>query len=76
MFKVNDATSSSIASLSLLKKEMLRSQNNSTDLSNELNIAIGCEPSTVFCRKVKPDAAAYNSKCQFNLGFKTTSPFT
>ena len=55
---------------------MLRSQNNSTDLSNELNIAIGCEPSTVFCRKVKPDAAAYNSKCQFNLGFKTTSPFT
>ena len=54
---------------------MSRSPKNSTDLSKELKIAIGWEPSTVFCKIVKPDVPAYNSKCTFNLGFKTISSF-
>ena len=48
---------------------------NSIDLSNELKIATGCEPSAMFCKKVKPDVAAYSSKYSFNLGFKTTPSF-
>ena len=46
---------------------MSKSQKNSTDLSNELNMAIGCEPSKMFCRKVKPDAPAYNPNIHLTL---------
>ena len=46
-----------------------RSPKNSTDLSNELKIAIGCDPSAMFCKSEKPDVPACNSKCQLNLGF-------
>ena len=31
------------------------SPKNSHDLPNELNKAIGCPPSTVFCRKANPE---------------------
>ena len=55
---------------------MSKSPKNSTDLFKELNIAIGCEPSTICCRKVKHAVPAYNSKYKFNLGFKTTSSFS
>ena len=36
-------------------------------------MAIGCEPSTMFCKEVIPDAPAYISKYQFTLGFKKAS---
>ena len=54
---------------------MSKSPKNSTDFSKELKIGIGWEPSTMFCRKVKPDVPAYNSKYIFNLGCKTISPY-
>ena len=64
VFHINAGSSSSIASTSglLYKLGISRFQKNSTDLSNELKIAIGWEPSTMFCRKVIPDVPAYNSK--------------
>ena len=76
--KINDDKSSSITSISFLIQQLgiLKSLKNSTDLSNEFKTAIGCEPSTMLCRKVEPDVAAKNSKHQFKLGFKTTSSFT
>ena len=40
---------------------MSKSPKNSTDLSNELNMAIGCPPSAMFCKSAKPDVAAYSS---------------
>ena len=52
---------------------MSRHQKNSADLSNGLKMAIGCEPSAMFCRSVKPDVPAYSSKYTFNLGFKAIS---
>ena len=75
--KINDDNSSPKASISILlqKLGMSKSQKKSTFLFNELKTAIGWEPSTVFCRKVKPDVPAYNSKYPFNLGFKTISSF-
>ena len=54
---------------------MSKSPENSIDLSNELKIVTGWEPSMMFCRKVKPEVPAYNSKYPFNLGFKTASSF-
>ena len=41
---------------------MSRLPKNSTDLSNELKIAIGCAPSEIFCKNEIPDVPAYNSK--------------
>ena len=52
---------------------MSKSQKSSTLLSEELETAIGCDPSTVFCKNEKPDVPACNSQYQFNLGFKTIS---
>ena len=53
VFKVNDGNKSSIASISVLlwKLGISKSPKNSTDLSNELKVAIGWEPSMVFCKK-------------------------
>ena len=70
--KTNDGNSSSIASISLLlqKLGMSKPPKNSTDLYKELKIAIGWEPSTTFCRKVKPDVPAYNSNINLTLDLK------
>ena len=55
---------------------MYKSPKNSIDLFKVIKIAIGWEQSTMFCRKVKPDVPACNSKYPFTLGFKITSSFT
>ena len=54
---------------------MSKPPKNSTLLSNELNMAVGWEPSTVCCRNGIPFGAAYVSKYSFTLGFKTGSLF-
>ena len=72
MFKIGDDNSSPIASISCLlwKLVISRSPNKSTDLSYELKTDIGCDPSTVFCKKEKPDVPACNSKYKLTLGLK------
>ena len=52
---------------------MSKSPKNSTDLSNELKMAIGCEPSEICCNIKIPFGAANISKCTFTLGFKKAS---
>ena len=42
-------------------------------LSNEVNMAIGCEPSEICCNNEMQFGAAYISKQQFTLGFKKAS---
>ena len=54
---------------------MSKAPKNSTDLSKEFEIAVGCDPSTMLCKNEKPDVPACNSKCTFNLGFQTSSSF-
>ena len=41
---------------------MSKSTKNSTDLSKELKMAIGCEPSEICCNNEIPFGAAYISK--------------
>ena len=56
---------------------MSKSPKNSTDLSNELNMAIGCAPSCWFCKNAKPEVSAYSSNwIPYALGLITISPFT
>ena len=77
VFKINDDNSSSIEFFSSLLSKLGKSAppKNSTDLSKLLKTAIGCDPSTMFCKNEKPDAPACNSNYQFNNGFKNASSF-
>ena len=52
---------------------MSKSPKNSTDLCNELKMAIGCEPSEICCNIEIPFGAAYILKSQFTLGFEKAS---
>ena len=52
---------------------MPKPPNNSTDLSNESNMAIGCEPSKLCCNIEIPCGAANVSKYSVTLGFQKAS---
>ena len=71
----NDDNSSPIASITLfiIKVRYIEISEQSTDLSNELKVVIGCDPSTMFCKSEKPDVPACNPTYPFNLGCQTIS---
>ena len=48
----------------------------SQDRSNDLNIAMGCPPSLMFCKQAKPEVPAYISNCiPYARGCITISSF-